>query len=135
MAQYSVSHPQTRLRSERESRDENEGGKQMPNVTSMAVSIEDEVTRLKARDRLKWPDAVNHANYYHEGNRNGFYDGVAACLDVLADRYGFTAKEGADSAFFLREAAKELWSLQGEGRRWQTGPPLTIAQAVLHLLC
>jgi hypothetical protein len=102
-------------------------------VASMTVRLEDTLKSLGGEDRLRWDGAINHANYYHEAT-NGFYDGVAACLDVLADRFEKVKAEGADSAFFIRDAANELWSLTGEGRNWQSADRLPQATAILDVL-
>ncbi|MFA6956713.1 MAG: hypothetical protein WC538_12655 [Thermoanaerobaculia bacterium] len=104
------------------------------NITSMSVNLEDTVRELSAGDRLKWDGAHNDANYYHESITNGFFDGLAACLDALADRFDFVKKEGADSPYFLRDAAAELWSLKGEEREWKDRRGLPIATAMLHLV-
>jgi len=99
----------------------------------MAAHLEETVRALDAASRLKWKDARNDAayylGYYDEAQLiQGFYDGVAACLDVLA-------RGGGDSApFFLKKAAKELWALQGEQRLWTPPDRLGVATAVLDLL-
>jgi len=103
------------------------------NFTSMAVGLEDEVKRLNAENRLRWKGAINHANYYHESTTNGFYDGLAACLDALADRYEWVKQEGANSAHFIRNAAHELWSLAGDSRRWKDAERLPLAVALQAL--
>jgi len=100
--------------------------------TSMAVSLEDDVGRLDAESRLRWEDASNSVDHY-EG-RNGFYDGVAACLDVLADRFAEVSQPTANISSIIRDAANELWELDGAGRNWQTGADLQRATAMQHLL-
>ena len=101
------------------------------NVTSMAVALEDDVHELAAEGRLKWSNAYNTAAYYVADG--GFYDGVAACLDVLSEKFRSNRTETADSSFFIEQAAQELWSLR-EGRDWTIGDALKIAAAVQHLM-
>jgi hypothetical protein len=103
-------------------------------ISSMAVLLEETVSELAAEDRLRWPNALNDANYYHEAETDGFYDGIAACLDALADRFENEEVNGRNAASFVRLAAKELWELEGEGRRWNPGEKLLIATAMLHLV-
>ena len=103
------------------------------NVTSMAVTLEGEVDELGCEDRLRWDDAANDANYYHEPMTSGFFDGLAACLSALADRFELVKAEGANSAFFIRQAAEELWSLQGDARRWTSPERLPLALSLQHL--
>jgi hypothetical protein len=99
----------------------------------MAVWLEDEVKDLGCADRLRWAGALNDANYYHESSTNGFFDGLAACLSVLADRFETVQAEGAHSAFFMRNAAEELWALTGDARRWKDADRLPLAVALQHL--
>lgn len=101
--------------------------------TSMAVMLEDEVRDLRCADRLRWDGAINNANYYHESSSNGFFDGLAACLNTLADRFEMVKREGADSAFFIRETAEALWKLKGDARRWKDPDRLPLAIALQHL--
>jgi hypothetical protein len=102
-------------------------------IDSMAAHLEETVRALDAAGRLKWKDARNDAGYYlgHYDDTHlnqGFYDGIAACLDVLA-------RDAGDAApFFLKRAAKELWALTGEQRIWTAPDRLGVAAAVLDLL-
>jgi hypothetical protein len=100
----------------------------------MAVSLEDDVRQLDAEGRLRWAAATNHANYYHESSTNGFFDGLAACLDSLADRYTFDRRDDGNPAYFIREAAKQLWALSGDARRWKDPDRLPLASALQHLM-
>jgi len=104
------------------------------NIPTMAVQLEELVAELNAEHRLKWPNATNEANYYEESSSNGFYDGIASCLDVLADIHEWAKSEGGDAAFFLREAANTLWQLEGASRRWKDAENLHKAAALLHLV-
>ena len=105
----------------------------MPRLSSsIAVELETLVDDLSASQRLRWQGATNNANYYQESS-NGFYDGVAACLDVLADRFQEVSSEDSNSAFFIRNAAHELWDLEGSARFWQGQYQLPQATAVLDL--
>jgi hypothetical protein len=98
----------------------------------MAISLEDDVKRLNAESRLRWEEASNSVDHYMR--RNSFYDGVAACLDVLADRFADVSQPTANISAIIRGAASELWELDGDGRDWQQGADLQRAVAMQHLL-
>jgi hypothetical protein len=105
----------------------------MYTITDTAVWVEHEVEKLDCAGRLRWAGAINHANYYHE-DTNGLFDGLAACLSELADRFDLVKSEEADSSFFIRETAEELWKLEGEARNWKDPNRLPLARSIANLV-